>query len=163
MSLTHLSINFLGFLEIFRLCLYHRRLFLKYLVLNFVAIFLEETLRERDPSQERIPSQAGGRTSTRDQLGPSPSSGAGSCASSTPAGWSMSGLWPFSSRSVSVHYFYALDWLVCFRAILNSMGAIISLFSLVSIFKTCVYILICFRFIWKQRGGGSLLSLVLKN
>ena len=58
---------------------------------------------------------------------------------------------------------YALDWLVCFRAILNSMGAIISLFSLVSIFKTCVYILICFRFIWKQRGGGSLLSLVLKN
>ena len=59
--------------------------------------------------------------------------------------------------------FYALDWLVCFRAILNSMGAIISLFSLVSIFKTCVYILICFRFIWKQHGGGSLLSLVLKN
>ena len=104
MSLAHLSINFLGFLEIFRLCLYHRRLFLKYLVLNFVAIFLEETLRERTPSQERIPSQAGGRTSTRDQLAPSPSSGAGSCASSTPAGWSMSGLWLFSSRSVSVHY-----------------------------------------------------------
>ena len=105
MGLAHLSINFLGFLEIFRLCLYHWRLFLKYLVLFFFgALFLEETLRERTPSQERIPSQAGGRTSTGDQLGPSPSSGAGSCASSTPAGWSMSGLWLFSSRSVSVHY-----------------------------------------------------------
>ena len=100
MSLAHLSINFLGFLEILRLCLYHRRLFLKYLV----AIFLEETLRERDHSQERFPSQAGGRTSTRDQQAPSPSSGAGSCASSTPAGCSMSGFWLLSLRSVSVHY-----------------------------------------------------------
>ena len=35
--------------------------------------------------------------------------------------------------------FYALDWLVCFRAILNSMGAIISLFSLVSIFLRLVF------------------------
>ena len=70
MSLAHLSINFLGFLEIFRLCLYHRRLFLKYLVLNFVAIFLEETLRERDPSQERIPSQAGGEDEHRGPAGP---------------------------------------------------------------------------------------------
>ena len=103
-EVSYLPLNYLGFLEILRLCLYHRRLFLKYLV----AIFLEETLREGDHSQERIPSQAGGRTSTGDQLGPSPSSGAGSCASSTPAGWSMSGLWPFSSRSVSVHYFLRL-------------------------------------------------------
>ena len=134
MSLAHLSINFLGFLEIFRLCLYHRRLFLKYLVLNFVAIFLEETLRERDPSQERIPSQAGGRTSTRDQQAPSPSSGAGSCASSTPAGCSMSGFWLLSSRSVSVHYSLRLRLAHLFQSVLDSMGAIISLLSLVSIF-----------------------------
>ena len=37
--------------------------------------------------------------------------------------------------------FYALDWIVCFRVILNSMGAIISLFSLVSIFSDlCLHI-----------------------
>ena len=103
-------------------------------MLSFVAIFLEETLRERDPSQERIPSQAGG--------GRAPGT---SWAHHLPQEQEavrpprqQDDRWQDSDPSVQGQSLYitlyALDWLVCFRVILNSMGAIISLFSLVSIF-----------------------------
>ena len=104
-----------------------------------------------------------GRMSTRDQRAPSPSTGAGRKCDLRARMFDVRNLVPQFEVSFCTLFTTPQTGSSCFRLFCYSMGAIISLFSLVSIFKTCVYILICFRFIWKQRGGGSLLSLVLKN
>ena len=55
-----------------------------------------------------------------------------------PPGCSLPGNLLLSLRSVSVHYYHAQTGSFCFRLFCYSMGAIISLFSLVSFLKTCV-------------------------
>ena len=104
-----------------------------------------------------------GRMSTRDQRAPSPSTEAGRKCDLRARMFDVRNLVPQFEVSFLYITHHASDWLVCFRVFCDSMGAIISLFSLVSIFRTCVYIFICFRIICIQYGGGSLLALVLRT
>ena len=162
-GLAHLSLNFLGFLEIFRLCLYHWRLFLKYLVLLFEALFLEETLRERTLHRRGSPHRLGGGrapgTSRPHHLPQGqevvrpPRQQDVRCQDSGSSVWGQ-----FLYITL-----YALDWLVCFRVFWTVWERLSVCFHSSLFFRTCVYIFICFRFTWKQRGGGSLLSLVLRT
>ena len=93
-----------------------------------------------------------------------PSAGAGRSVTSSP-GCSVSEILALSSRSFfcnithhALRLAHPISDYFCY-----SMGVIISLFSLVSILRTCVYIFICFRIICIQYGGGSFLALVLRT
>ena len=129
----------------------------------FEVLFLEETLRERTPSQERIPSQAGGGRAPgtsrphhlpqEQEVVRPPRQQDVRCQDS---GSSVRGQFLYITH-------YALDWLVCFRVFWTVWERLSVCFHSSLFFRTCVYIFICFRFTWKQRGGGSLVSLVLRT
>ena len=91
-----------------------------------------------------------GRMSTRDQRAPSPSTGAGRKCDLLARMFDVRNFVPQFEVSFLYINHHAQTGSFCFRLFCYSMGAIISLFSLVSILRTCVYIFICFRIICIQ-------------